>query len=79
MLPVVASLLMGFVSKTAAGDPNNAMDMLGSLTLAGGGGIVGAIKRLGEQGLRLTEPGAESSLKSDRNDLYCAGYRDGHY
>ena len=44
MLPVVASLLMGFVSKSAAADPNNTVDMVTSL--AGGGGIVGTLKGL---------------------------------
>jgi hypothetical protein len=44
MLPVVASLLMGFISKSAAAEPNNTMDLVN--TLAGGGGIVGALKGL---------------------------------
>ena len=46
MLPVVASLLMGFLSKNAAGNPTGAMDMLGSLTEPEAGGVVGAIKSL---------------------------------
>jgi hypothetical protein len=44
MLPVIASLLMGYISKSAAGDPAKATDMLSSL--AGDGGIVGALKGL---------------------------------
>ena len=44
MLPVVASLLMGYISKNAAGDPAKVTDLVSSL--AGGGGIVDALKGL---------------------------------
>ena len=46
MLPVVASLFMGYLSKNSAGDSSNAMDMLASLAAPEAGGVVGAIKNL---------------------------------
>jgi hypothetical protein len=46
MLPVVASLLMGLLSKKAAGDATSATDMLTSLAEPESGGVVGAIKSL---------------------------------
>ena len=44
MLPIVASLLMGHISKSSAGDATKATDVLSSL--AGSGGIVDALKGL---------------------------------
>ena len=44
MLPVVASLVIGHISKKAAGDSNSAMEMIGSF--AGAEGIVGTLKGL---------------------------------
>jgi len=46
MLPVITTLFMGYLSKSAAGDPTNAIDTVGSLAAAESGGIVGAIKGL---------------------------------
>ena len=46
MLPVVASLFMGYLSKNSAGNSSNAMDMLTSLAEPDSGGVVGAIKNL---------------------------------
>lgn len=42
MLPVVATMAMGFISKNIAGDPTKLTGLLGALT--GGGGILGALK-----------------------------------
>ena len=44
MLPVVASLFMGYLSRNADGSSENAMDMLGSL--AETGGVLGTLKGL---------------------------------
>jgi hypothetical protein len=46
MLPVVASLLMGMISKNADGNSTSALDMLGSLAGADSEGIVGTLKSL---------------------------------
>lgn len=46
LLPVVASLFMGYLSKSAAGNSSSATDMIASLAGADATGMLGALKGL---------------------------------